>query len=173
MVALIVIWTLAALCGLAAASVWEPALRLTLALAETVDPFFADMVREIATIGSGADTAIGWVVALAIGIPLTALWLGFRMIGGLLRAPADRPRQPRPDMPSPARRSNGSAKRPHGSSVTVARPDRPSPATSPSESGVARPWAIERPGATPERPRTAPSSAPPSPPADAPRWGRQ
>ena len=169
MVALIVIWIIAALCGLAAASVWEPVLRLTLAVAESVDPYVADVVREVAMIGAGADTAIGWIVALAVGLPLTLLWLGFRMIGRLLRAPHDGARgEPRERTPIRPRADPG--RRPLGSSVVVSRPrtrgdgsptpDRATPGPVPAEAAIPRRVEPE-----PRRPA--------SPPPDAPRWGRQ
>lgn len=150
MTALLLIWAIAALCGLAAAAAWDPLLALALDLAHAFDPGLAIFLNDVAAIGAGAGTAIGWIVALAIGVPLTLLWLGFRIVARALRGPARR--DERVPYGAPTRRT---AER----EPTTVRREAPRDAVAREPERTTRPKAAPPP--------------PPPPPREVPRWGRQ
>ena len=113
MIALVLIWLFAALCGLLAAWTWDLILAGITAFGAASDPAMHDLAREIVAWSANADAAVGWVVALAVGVPLTLLWLGARLVLRALRGPVpargpvamDRPAS----VPPGERRSSGSA----------------------------------------------------------------
>ena len=152
---LAIIWIVAALLGFAAAAAWEPMLELAIAIASTVDPGLAALVADTASAFGGTGEAVGWLVALAIGVPLTLLWLGLRMVAAALRGPAPRPVEARRER-EPVR--SRAPTRPHGGTYDA----------SPSRAGTSRaePFRDDEPRAKPRPPAA-------EPPADAPRWGRQ
>lgn len=166
MIALAIIWIIAALCGLAAAAVWEPALALVVSIANVVDPSFAALVRDVASIGAGADTAIGWIVALLIGVPLTLVWLALRVLAGLLRTPSrdeTRGEARNAHRGEPTHRPAERGSQPLGSTVDV------TPSAAHEGRQTARPTAASpEPAAAPALPREPSRDG-----RDAPRWGRQ
>ena len=185
MVWLVIIWLIAALCGFAAAAVWEPLLAMSLGIARTIDPGLASDLAQYAALVEGGGDAIGWIVALAVGLPLTLLWLGLRVVAGALRGPSDAPHRrddprrdarasvPRPpSVPAPVpTHSDADRPRPRGGTFDVPPPARGREA----ESGSAREHAS--PPSAPSQPDSElPDLKPPAerpPAADAPRWGRQ
>lgn len=160
MIALALIWIVAALIGFATAALWEPALALVVSIADVVDPSLAAFVRDVAAVGAGADTAIGWIVALAIGVPLTLVWLAARVVMGALRGP--RPDRSRPIGMQTSRRPVGE---PHDVGHT-----RPGPVDrAASEPITVRPQQEREPASA----RDAHEGPPPRVTSEAPRWGRQ
>ena len=203
MIVLVVIWTIAAACGFAAAAAWEPFMAVAVASADMVDPTVSGFVREMAAAGAGAGTAIGWLVAVGIGLPLTLIWLLARLALGLVREPASSPREPArrrgaaptgmrpqhsPDGGTPVRAGGAPAgARVLGGGGPATRRPRPGQATAPPPDPS---WTSGRttagdpvPAREPEEARSVeppstpePSSVPPAsrPSSDPPlRWGRQ
>ena len=160
MIALALIWIVAALIGLAAAALWEPALALIVSVADVVDPSLAAFVRDVAAVGAGADAAIGWIVALAIGVPLTLVWFAARVVMGALRGP--RPDRPRPIGTQPSRRPAGE---PHDVGHA-----RPAPVDRAAPEPITAPLQQER---EPSSTRDTHEGPPPRVTSEAPRWGRQ